>query len=73
MTSFLLSVTLLLPQTPGRLNDKELERPTGSAEVVIVAQVKVVEPTFAGQFWSGLSMFSTRSGKSSKARCPTGG
>lgn len=56
MTSLLLFLTLMLPPQTGRPpDDKELKRLTGRSDVVIVAEVKKVEPTWEPQPWSGLS------------------
>jgi hypothetical protein len=55
MTSLLFALMLaLLPQTAKPLDDKEIERLTGRSDVIIVAEVKEVEPTSDLQPWSGL-------------------
>ena len=55
MTGLLLSLTLmLLPQAARPLDDAEVKRLVDRSEVVVVAKVEEVEPTSAGQPWSGL-------------------
>ncbi|HEX8148022.1 MAG TPA: hypothetical protein VF591_12650 [Pyrinomonadaceae bacterium] len=45
---------MVLSQTAGRLDDKEIERLTGRSEVIVIAEVEKVEPTSVLQPWSGL-------------------
>jgi hypothetical protein len=56
VTNLLLILTLLLtPQTARRPDDEELKRLSRRADVVVVAEVKKVEPTSELQPWSGLT------------------
>lgn len=57
MIKLLLALLLLtLPSHTSRsLDDKELKKLTERSEVVIIAEVKVVEPTSELQPWSGLT------------------
>lgn len=55
MIVLLLALLLTLPShAPRPLGDKELKRLAGRADIVVVAEVKEVEPTSELQPWSGL-------------------